>query len=87
MASQYDAKEWQKVMLNYITSQLREHTDFFGIVKDQASNGKHDIRFLDYACGTGNVSQVCVRILMLVDGFGSPTYNRNHMAKLLIFRL
>jgi hypothetical protein len=60
MASQYDIKEWQKVVLNYITSQLQEHTDFFGIEKDQASGKKPNIRFLDYACGTGNVSKVCV---------------------------
>ena len=58
MASQYDIKEWQKVMLDYITSQLQEHIDFFGIAKDQTSDKKPNIRFLDYACGTGNVSKV-----------------------------
>ena len=77
MASQYDIKEWQKVMINYITAQLREHTDFFGIAKDQTSHWKPDVRLLDYACGTGNVSKVCVRnFLVLVDGFGSPLSGR-----------
>jgi len=60
MASQYDIKEWQKVMINYITSQLQEHADFFGLAKDQDSGKKPDMRLLDYACGTGNVSKVCV---------------------------
>ncbi|SRR6266480_6196214 len=78
MASQYDMKEWQKAILNYITSQLQEHTEFFGITKDQASGMKPNIRFLDYACGTGNVSKVCTRTFTLVDSFGSLSYGGNH---------
>lgn len=76
MASQYDVKEWQKVMLHYITSQIQEHADFFGIEKDQDSGRKPNIRLLDYACGTGNVSKVrvCPKFLFaLVDCFGFPT--------------
>jgi len=57
MASQYDAKQWQVDMLEYITKELRAHADFFGIPKDQ-SVGEPTIRLLDYACGTGNVSRV-----------------------------
>jgi len=83
MASQYDIKEWQKVMINYITTQLRENTDFFGIVKDQTSHWKPDVRLLDYACGTGNVSKVCIRnFLVLMDGFGFPPI-RPEAAKLI----
>jgi hypothetical protein len=71
MASQYDIKEWQKVVINYITSQLQEHANFFGITKDQDSGKKSDLRLLDYACGTGNVSKVRVseilRLWMLLD--------------------
>ena len=88
MASQYDTKEWQKVMLNYITSQLQEHTEFFGIAKDQASGMKPNIRFLDYACGTGNVSKVCTGTSALVDSFGSLSYGGNYnKANFQLFRL
>jgi len=61
MASQYDAKQWQVDMLEYITKELRAHPDFFGIPKDQSAGGS-TIRLLDYACGTGNVSRVRAKL-------------------------
>jgi len=52
MAHEYDIKPWQKKMIGYISEQLVEKRDFFGLPKNKGE----EFKMLDYASGPGTVS-------------------------------
>lgn len=59
LASGYDALPWQKTMISQLTGELRNRIDW--IRSDwpkSTSDDAPEVRFLDYACGTGLVSRV-----------------------------
>jgi SAM-dependent methyltransferase len=81
VASQYEAKEWQKTMVKYVTSQLQARRDVFGIpLPDEPPADK--FRLLDYACGTGVVSRALGPYVSQILGIDLSanmvaTYNEN----------
>ncbi|KAF2098123.1 S-adenosyl-L-methionine-dependent methyltransferase [Rhizodiscina lignyota] len=58
MANSYNAKPWQKKMSAYLTDELRKSVDWVGADFFTTNDPKaKEVRFLDYACGTGMVSR------------------------------
>ncbi|KAK7513753.1 S-adenosyl-L-methionine-dependent methyltransferase [Phyllosticta citriasiana] len=53
-ASEYDAQPWQKTMNSMISRNIQDRRDWLGL-KENAE--KKEVRFLDYACGSGQVSR------------------------------
>ncbi|KAK8216038.1 S-adenosyl-L-methionine-dependent methyltransferase, partial [Phyllosticta capitalensis] len=54
LASEYEAKPWQKAMSSMITRNIHERRDWLGLADNPEQK---EVRLLDYACGTGLVSR------------------------------
>lgn len=58
MAAHFDSKEWVKKMSAMIVREIRDRLDWFGVDWAQDQEKRKEVRFLDYACGTGLISRV-----------------------------
>lgn len=59
MASTYNTKPWQQKMASQIRDELMGRLDWLGVdwLNANASTDR-EVKVLDYACGTGMVSEV-----------------------------
>jgi hypothetical protein len=60
ISDSYDGKPWFAKVNELVTNDLRDRLDWVGIpfVNTDSSANVKDVRQLDYACGTGQLSRV-----------------------------
>ncbi|KAI9693337.1 MAG: hypothetical protein M1822_005333 [Bathelium mastoideum] len=56
LAMSYDAKDWQKKLIEQIAEQIRRRLDWLEVEWADEKKGK-EVKLLDYACGNGLVSR------------------------------
>ncbi|EKG18055.1 Methyltransferase type 11 [Macrophomina phaseolina MS6] len=68
MASQYDAKVWHKKLSFMIIGEIRDRIDWFGVDWAKENEKSKEVRFLDYACGTGLISRALGPFVTTIRG-------------------
>ncbi|GME49923.1 Methyltransferase type 11 [Neofusicoccum parvum] len=68
MAAHFDSKEWVKKMSAMIVREIRDRLDWFGVDWAQDQEKRKEVRFLDYACGTGLISRALGPFVTTIRG-------------------
>lgn len=70
MAATYDTKPWQQKMSAQILPFLRENSDIVlpKTPSPTANDTEKGFKLLDYACGTGLITKVCLLNFLLQHG-------------------
>ena len=81
LAAKYDVKEWQRNIIAKVGAFLQENVEFIGL-KSHAPAGQDNVSLLDYACGTGAVSQALAPFVSSIQGIdlSSKMLERYHEA-------
>jgi len=68
-AEKYSSKAWQIEMQQRIADELRAKLDFIGVSwAGEQSVSEKQVRLLDYACGTGNISRALAPFVTSITG-------------------
>ncbi|KAI7552983.1 structural maintenance of chromosomes 5 smc5, partial [Hortaea werneckii] len=70
LSSTYNSQPWQQKISQQVSDALRERKDWIGIdwASSSEGEGKREVKLLDYASGTGNITQALLPYVTTVKG-------------------